>query len=45
MEKVIINGEDLTLEEVVRVAREYAEVEIDDSAIEKIKASRKIVDD
>ena len=45
MEKVIINGADLTLEEVVRVAREYAEVEIDDSAIEKIKASRKIVDD
>lgn len=45
MERIIINGENLTLEEVVKVAREYAEVEIDENAIEKIKASRKVVDD
>lgn len=45
MNKVLINGEDLTLEEVIKVAREYAKVEIDKNAINKIIASRKVVDD
>ena len=44
MEKVILNGEDLTLEEVVAVAREKAPVEIAPENIEKVKESRKIVD-
>lgn len=45
MEKVILTGEDLTLEEVVAVARDYVEVEIDDKTREKVIASRKVVDD
>lgn len=45
MEKVILTGEDLTIEEVVKVAREYAEVEIDEKTMEKVIASRKVVDD
>ena len=45
MEKVILTGDSLTLEEVIRVSREYAEVEIDPKSIEKVEASRKIVDD
>ena len=45
MNKVILTGNSLTLEDVVKVAREYAEVSIDDSAIKDVEASRKIVDD
>lgn len=45
MEKVVINGESLTLEEVVKVAREHAEVVIDEEAIERLEASRKVVED
>lgn len=45
MNKVIITGNSLTLDEVVLVCRNYYEVELSQSAVEKIKASRKIVDD
>lgn len=45
MEKVILTGESLTLEEVVAVAREYAEVEIDEKTMEQVVASRKIVEE
>lgn len=45
MEKVIITGNTLTLEEVVEVCRNYCEVELSKSAVDKILASRKIVDD
>ena len=44
MKKIVINGADLTLEEVVAVAREKAEVVINPDNIEKVKASRAIVD-
>ncbi|MDY2987764.1 MAG: aromatic amino acid lyase, partial [Peptoniphilus sp.] len=44
MEKVILNGKDLTLEEVVAVAREGVKVEIALEQEEAVKASRAIVD-
>lgn len=43
--KIVIRGKDLTLEEVVSVAREYVEVEIHEEAWEKVRDSRKIVDE
>lgn len=45
MDKVIITGNTLTLEEVIAVCRNYIKVELSDFAIEKILESRKIVDD
>ncbi len=45
MEKVIITGSDLTLEKLVKVCREYAIVELADSAKENVIKSRRIVDD
>lgn len=45
MNKVIITGNDLTLEKLVQVCREYAIVELADEAKEKVLKSRKIVDD
>lgn len=45
MSKVIITGNTLTIEEVVLVCRNFFEVELSKSAEEKVKASRKIVDD
>ena len=44
MEKIVINGKDLTIEDVAKVARCHAEVEISKDAKEKITASRKLVD-
>lgn len=44
MSKVKITGEHLTLEELVRVAREGVEVVISDDAVERVKESRKIID-
>lgn len=41
---VILDGESLTLQEIVRVARFYEPVNISDSALVKIKKSREIVD-
>jgi histidine ammonia-lyase len=45
MNKVIITGNTLTLEDVVSVCRNYYEVELSESAVDKIKESRRIVDD
>ncbi|WBW49668.1 histidine ammonia-lyase [Peptoniphilus equinus] len=44
MEKVILNGESLTLEDVVNVARHGAQVEIAEDRKELVKANRAIVD-
>lgn len=45
MEKVVITGNSLTLEEIVEVCRNYCTVELSKSAAEKINEARKIVDD
>lgn len=45
MEKVILTGEDLTLEEVVSVARFNTPVEISPESLEKVVASRKVAED
>ena len=45
MNKVLITGEDLTLDDIVRVCREEAQVEISQEAKDKVKASRQVVDD
>lgn len=45
MGKVVITGNSLTLEDVVAVSRNYYEVELSESAVDKIKESRKIVDE
>ncbi len=45
MNKIIITGETLTLEEIVLVCRNYCQVELSQIAIEKINKSRKVVDD
>lgn len=45
MGKVIITGNTLTIEEVVQVCRNYYEVEVSDDAKERVRSSRKIVDD
>ncbi len=43
METVILNGKDLTIEQVVKVARERAKVEISSEAMNTLKASRQLV--
>lgn len=43
--KVVITGENLTLEELVAVARNGAEVELSDEAKENVRRSRQVVDD
>ena len=43
--KVIITGQDLTLEQVEAVARHGAQVELSEQAVEAILRSRKVVDD
>lgn len=42
---IILTGNDLTLENVVEVARQGATVELSDGAIEAVNAARKIIDD
>lgn len=45
MNKIIyIDGESLTLEDIVAVSRSYAKVELSEQAVERIKASRQIVE-
>ncbi|MBU5437480.1 histidine ammonia-lyase [Tissierella sp. MSJ-40] len=44
MKKVIIDGNSLTLEELVKVAREGWQVELSQEAIEKVEKARKLVD-
>ncbi|MBQ1871512.1 MAG: histidine ammonia-lyase [Lachnospiraceae bacterium] len=43
--KVVITGENLTLEDLVAVARNGAEVELSDEAKENVRRSRQVVDD
>lgn len=45
MEKKILNGNDLSLEDVYDVAYNYKQVEIDKNALEKAKKARKILFD
>ena len=45
MNKVLITGEDLTLDDIVSVCRGNAQVEISQEAKENVKASRQVVDD
>jgi histidine ammonia-lyase len=45
MKTVVINGSDLTIEEVVAVARDGAKVELDQNQIPKILESRQFVED
>lgn len=45
METVNLNGKDLTIEQVVKVARERAKVEIAPEAMDTLKASRQLVFD
>lgn len=45
MSRIIITGNTLTLEEVVKVCREYALVELAEEAKLKVLESRKVVDD
>ncbi len=44
MNKVILDGLSLTLQDVADVARKGYKVELDPKAVERVKASRKIVD-
>ena len=43
--KVVLTGQDLTLEQIEDVARRGASVELSQEAREKVLASRKVVDD
>jgi len=45
MKNIVINGENLTIEDVVSVARHGSLVELSKDAIEKIKKSRKVVEE
>ena len=45
MKNVIITGEDLTIHDLVKVSREYAHVELSETAKARILKSRKIVDE
>ena len=45
MNQVIITGSTLTLEELVRVCRHGAAVALDEEAVRRVAASRKIIDD
>ncbi len=45
MERVIITGNTLTLEEIKLVCRDYCQVELSKEAVDRIMASRKIVDE
>jgi len=45
MEKIILNGNDLSLDDVYDVAYNYKQVEIDKNALEKAKKARKILFD
>lgn len=45
MNKVVIDGNSLTLEELVKVSRENAKVQLAETARQKVIKSRKVVDD
>ncbi len=45
MKEIVLTGNDLTLEDVVSVGREYTPVALSEASKEKIRASRKTVED
>ncbi len=45
MKKIVLDGNSLTIEDVVKVARENYEVELSHDAIERVNRARKTVDD
>ena len=45
MRKIVVDGNNLTLENLVKVARYKCPIEISQNALEKVKVSRQIVDD
>ena len=45
MNEIIINGNDLNLDQLVKVSRDYYHVVVDEKSIEKINYSRSIIDD
>lgn len=45
MRKIVINGNDLTLNDIIDVARNGIQIELDDNAKIKVKKSRKIIED
>ena len=45
MKTVILDGESLTIEDVVAVAREDAKVEIPDYVKERVKSSRRVLEE
>ena len=44
MKKVVITGDDLSLEQFVSVCRENTQVELSPGSIEKINVARKVID-
>lgn len=45
MKTILLNGESLTLEDIIKIARFGCKVQIDENAMKRIKKSRSIVDD
>ena len=45
MKTIILDGESLTIEDVVAVARENAKVEIPDYVKERVKSSRRVLEE
>ncbi|WP_343216182.1 histidine ammonia-lyase [Clostridium mobile] len=45
MKEVIMTGNDLTLEEIINVARKGCKVSLSEDAVKSVKESRKIIDD
>ncbi len=45
MNKIFIDGNSLTIEEVIRVSRNNEKIQLSNEAIKRVKESRKIVDD
>ena len=45
IKEVVLTGNDLSLEELVAVSRYDAKIKVDPDAIDRIKASRALIDD
>jgi len=45
LKKVLLDGNSLTIDEVIQVARNFVEVEITQESISKMKKSRELVDE
>jgi histidine ammonia-lyase len=44
MNKIIIDGNNLTLDEIIKVSRKFYKVELSDEAIERVTKNREVVD-